>query len=563
MKIALATINAKYIHTSLALRLLYVANKERFDISFREYALKEDVEKMADELLLAGCDVIGLGVYIWNVKKIRQLVGLLKEKKPGLILILGGPEVTYEPAFFLENWPVDYIISGEGEFVLGELLDAIRTHRTVDIGGVSFRGNISRTIVQADLAKIAALPSPYRLPEDREKMKNRVIYFETSRGCPFHCQFCLASLEKEVRYYPEDYIIENLDWLIENGARQLKFLDRTFNLNKHHTQTVFEFLISRYRPNLRCQFEINAGLLQDELIDCLNKHLPDNYFRFEIGIQSTHEPTNRAIRRQQDFPLLASSIRKLMQGGKVDLHLDLIAGLPHESFERFVKSFNDVFELRAKEVQLGFLKMLRGTGLRRNASIYGYQYDEEAPCEVKSHAELSESDLNRIRRAEHALEKYWNSGRFPRTMQALFDSYYQGKYFELFDEIGTYRYINQLPDHGYQLEDLFRHLHEFLLSKGIDLFTTLRTDYYHCFSTRPPGFWKSTLDKKTGKSLLYEIGNDRDFLHTHNLTRRIIEKRAIIDPVSANEYLLTVFPENKQGILTFFYKKENVAGERN
>jgi radical SAM superfamily enzyme YgiQ (UPF0313 family) len=554
MKVVLATINAKYIHTSLALRLLYVANKERFDISFREYTLKEDVEKMANELVLTGCDVIGLGVYIWNVRQIRYLVGLLKEKNPALILILGGPEVTYEPAFFLDNWPVDYIVSGEGEFVLGELLEAIQKQQEVDIEGVSSRGKINKTIASAVLSKVIALPSPYKLPEDRENMQHRVVYFETSRGCPFHCQFCLASLDKEVRYFPITYIFENLEYLIDNGAKQIKFLDRTFNINKQHSQSIFDFLFNRYRPNLSCQFEIYADLLQEEMIDYLNEYLPDNYFRFEIGIQSTYEPANQAIRRKQDFQLLASNIQKLMQGGKIDLHLDLIAGLPFESFERFVKSFNDVFDLKAKEVQMGFLKMLRGTGLRRDAATYGYRYDEEAPYEVRSHDKLSESDLNRIHRAEQTLEKYWNSGRFSRTMKTLFDSHYQGRCFELFDEIGTYWHINQLPEHGYQLEDLFRHFNDFLFSKDINLFTTLRTDYYHCFSTRPPGFWKSALDKKTRKRLLCEIGNDKEFLNTHNLNRRIIEKRAAIDPVSANEYLLTVFPENKREIQTFVYQ---------
>ena len=557
MKTVLSTINAKYIHTSLALRLLYVANKERFDISFREYSLKEDIETMANELLLTGCDVIGLGVYIWNVKQIRQLVGLLKERKPGVIILLGGPEVTYEPSFFLENWPVDYIVSGEGEFVLGELLDAIRERRFAGMDGVSSRGNISQKVVWAELEKVASLPSPYQLPEDRETMRNRVVYVETSRGCPFQCGYCLASLEKGVRFFPEAYVFENLAYLIDNEARHLKFLDRTFNLHQQHTQAVFDFLIRRHRPDLSCQFEIYADLLTNKMIDDLNRRLPAHYFRFEIGIQSTCEQTNRAIRRKQDFPALAANIRTLTEGSKIDLHLDLIAGLPYESFGQFVQSFNDVFGLRAKEVQLGFLKMLRGTGLRRNAAAFGYTYDEDAPYEVISHAGLSEEELNRIRRAEYALEKYWNSGRFPRTMQTLFDSYYQGNYFELFDGIATYFYINRLPVRGYQLEELFRYLHDFLTSEGIDLFTTLRTDYYHCFSTRPPGFWKSAFDKKTRKKLLYEIGNDKDFLHSHRLSRRLIEKRAVIDPVSTNEYLLTVFPEDKQGILTFTYQKND------
>ena len=555
MKVILSTINAKYIHTSLAMRLLYVANRERFDISFQEYSLKEDIEMMADELLLTGCDVVGLGVYIWNVQQTHLLIRLLKEKQPDLTIILGGPEVTYDPKFFLENWPVDYIISGEGEFVLGDLLEAVREQRQVDIEGVSSREKISKMIIRADLEKIAALPSPYKLPEDVAEMKNKIVYVESSRGCPFQCGYCLASLEKEVRYFPDFYVFDNLNYLITNGVRQIKFLDRTFNLNQTHTQTIFEFLMNHYRPGLSCQFEIYADLLHNQTIDYLNKRLPANYFRFEIGIQSTNEATNKAIGRKQDFPVLADKVRNLMKGGKIELHLDLIAGLPYESFERFVQSFNDVFAFKAKEVQLGFLKMLRGTDLRKNAALYNYQYNEEAPYEVKSHIDLSEVDLNRIRRIEFTLEKFWNSRRFTRTMQVLFDSSYKGKYFELFDEIAFFLHVNQFPMNGYQLEDLFRQFDNFLKSNGIDLYTTLRTDYYHCFTTRPAGFRKSALDKKTRKRLLYDIGNDKDFLYSHNLCRKIIEKRTIIDPISPNRYLLTVFPEEKQGIITFIYSQ--------
>jgi len=560
MKTVLATINAKYIHTSLAMRLLYVAAKEHFDVSFKEYTLKEDVGKMAEDILLTGCDIAGLGVYIWNVQMLLQLVGLLKKRKPDLIIILGGPEVTYEPAFFLEQWPVDYIVSGEGEFVLCELLDAIREQQEVVIEGVSCHGKISGKAVQADLAKVAALPSPYTLPEDRTAMTNKVIYVETSRGCPFRCVYCLASLEEGVRFFPENYVFENLDYLIGNGARQIKFLDRTFNLNRHRTQAIFDFLINRYRPGLLCQFEIYGDILPDKMIETLNKRLPDNFFRFEAGIQTTCQSANNAIGRKQDFTLLAEKIRKIREGGKINLHLDLIAGLPLETFDRFVLSFNDVFELKAKEVQLGFLKMLRGTALRKNAVLYKYIYDVEAPYEVKSHADMSEAELDRIRRAENVLEKYWNSGRFARTMQALFDKQYKGKYFELFDEIATWLHTCCLTFRHCQLEDQFRYLNDFLIAKDIDLFATLRTDYYHCFSTRPPGFWNHPLDKKTRKKLLYAIGNDKDFLNRNHLTRKIIEKRSAIDPVSENEYLLTVFPEDKQSsIISIKYNKELVS----
>ncbi len=546
MTIHLTTLNAKYIHTSLALRWLYVVNRERFDISFSEYTIKEDVEKVAREIIDTGCDVVGISVSIWNVEESRRLAELLKEHKPEIVIIVGGPEVSYEPHYFIANWQIDYVISGEGEFVLGELLDAIQNNGSIVINGVSSKEHINRIAVKADIEKLVTYPSPYQLEEDREHMKNRLVYFETSRGCPYQCQYCLSSLERGVRYFPQDYIADNLKYIIESDAKQVKFLDRTFNLNKRHTAFVFDYLLKNHRPNLSLQFEIYADLLNEEMLDFLNHNVPENYFRFEIGIQSTHEPTNITVKRKQDFPLLAHNIRRLMDGGKIDLHLDLIAGLPHETYERFVKSFNDVFSLGAKEVQLGFLKMLRGTALRVGASAFGYLYDENPPYEIISNNDISKAELDRIRNAEHALEKFWNSGRFTRTMERLVSQEYQGRYFELFDEIAHFYNLHNLPHFGYQLEDLFRYLNRFLESKGIDAAETLRNDYYSCFVIRPRGYWKETMDKKQRKKLLYSIGQDKEFLQKHNLHRNNIEKQTTIDPLPDDGcYLLTIFDEER------------------
>ena len=544
MKTVIATLNAKYIHTSLALRLLYTANKEKHDISYREYTIKENIGTIAEDILYAGCRIVGLSIYIWNVNQSEKLIAELRKRDPQLTIILGGPEVMYEPEYFLNNWQIDYIICGEGEFVLGELLEGIEERKEINLPNIFSKKHPNKAIAKVDIEKLAEYPSPYMLEEDKETMKNRLVYFESSRGCPYQCQYCLSSLEKGVRYFSEEYIKENLKNLIDNGVRQSKFLDRTFNLNKKHTRMIFDFLIENYRTGLVCQFEIYADLLDDEIIDYLNAKLPSGFFRFEIGIQSTYEPTNEAVKRKQDFMLLASNIKKLMDGGKVDLHLDLIAGLPYETFERFVKSFNDVFALGAKEVQLGFLKMLRGTNLRKMADHYGYNYDSNAPYEIKCNSDISNEELHRIHEAEHALEKYWNSGRFPLTMKTIFNEYYKEQYFEFFDELGQFYKKNSYPQHGYQLESLFQYLHNFLLSKGVDLFSALRSDYYGNFRIRPNGFWCETMDKQKRKQLLYIIGQDKDFLRKYNLTRKIVEKQTMIDELSGNEYLLTIFMED-------------------
>lgn len=541
MKILLTTLNAKFIHTSLALRWLYVANKERYNITFKEYIIKEKVETITEEILASGCDILSISVYIWNVKKVGQLVATLKKRKPNLIILVGGPEVMYEPQYFLKEWEIDFVVSGEGEFVLGELFHALENKLPTTIPGVSSRASISEVVVQADLEQLAKLPSPYQLEEDIPFLPHRMVYFESSRGCPYQCQYCLSSLEKGVRYFPKSYIVENLKYLIEHGAKQIKFLDRTFNLNKSHTKTIFDFLLANHRANLSCQFEIYADLLKPETISYLNNTLPKNYFRFEVGIQSTYEPTNLEVKRRQDFDILSQNITHLMEGGKVDLHLDLIAGLPFETFDRFIKSFNDVFALRTKEVQLGFLKMLRGTNLRKNAKRYGYHFDQEAPYEILYNDTISRDELDRIHDAEHALEKFWNSGRFSQTMNTLFDSYYKGKYFELFDEIGQYYNLHHLPHHAYQLEDLFSYLHAFLLERGIDLFPLLRNDYYNNFTLRPHGFWKEKVTKKEKKKLFRTVAGDKKFLAKHKIEREEIVKRATIDLINEKELLITLF----------------------
>ena len=548
MKIVLTTLNAKFIHTSLALRWLYVANKDKFNISFTEFVIKEDIDSVTEQLLAKQADVIGISVSIWNVKQSKTLIEKLKLAKPELIIFIGGPEVMYEPEFFIENWDIDYVISGEGEFVTGELLQALEQgQREVDIPGVSYKGHINRTIVQADIEKLVELDSPYQLPEDRDSLKHRVVYFETSRGCPYQCKYCLSSLEKGVRYFPKQHIDENLAYFINSPAKLIKFLDRTFNLNKNHTHHVFSYLIEHHRPNLSCQFEIYADLLKDENIEYLNTKLPKDYFRFEIGIQSTYEPTNKEINRLQDFELLAGNIRKLMDGGKIDLHLDLIAGLPFETFERFIKSFNDVFALGAKEVQLGFLKMLRGTSLRNNASKYGYSFQEEAPYEIYYNDDISAAEIERIHCAEEALDRYWNSGRFQRSMSYLMDGPFKGAYFQFFEAMHSYYTEAGLPRFGYQLEDLFRLLYEFTLARGIDIFELLRADYYDNYTLRPHGFWEEKTCKKQKKAWLQEILHNHEFLEANKLTKDQIEKYATLDLVSddANTLLVTLFNRRK------------------
>lgn len=546
MKTLLATLNSKYIHTSLALRWLYVVNKEKFDICFKEYTIKESVKSIAEDIVSSGCNILGLGVYIWNVQQTQELCSELKKRNPSLIIILGGPEVSYEPEYFIQNWQIDYIVSGEGEFVLGDLLDSIQNEKEIDIEAVSTKLKISKAVAIADINKLIEFPSPYSLEEDRNELKNRLVYFETSRGCPYKCKYCLSSLESGVRFFSKDYIIENLKYIIESQAKRVKFLDRSFNINKNHSIFIFDFLMKNYRKNLSFQFEVYANLLNDEIIDFLNKNLINNYFRFEIGIQSTHEATNIAVKRQQNFSLISSNIKKIVKGGKIDLHLDLIAGLPYETFELFVNSFNQVFEFGAKEVQLGFLKMLRGTALRKNASKYSYKFDDNSPYQIKFNQFISEQELAKIHEVEQVLDKFWNSARFTNTMKRLVTNEYKLKYFELFVEISDFVKLKNFPKFSYQLEDLFKFFNEFLESKNIEAKESLRDDYYSNFKNRPSSYWCEIIDKKEKKWVINSVSLDLDFIQKHNLTKQIVENNLAIYPLGSNKYLLTIFDEEQK-----------------
>ena len=560
MKTILATINAKYIHTSLALRLLYVVSKEKHDVEIREYTLKENIEAIAANILSTNPDIVALGVYIWNVEQSRELIECIKDSKPETIIVVGGPEVTYEPEFFINNWKIDYIVRGEGEFVLQNLLseieDSKEDKKKINIESVYSKSHKNEIIAKVDLSKLENYDSPYTLTIDDEDRKNKILYFETSRGCPYRCQFCLSSLDTGVRYFPKSYILDNLRNIIQSDVKTIKFLDRTFNLNKAHTEMIFDCLINNYRPNLSCQFEIYADILNDETIQKLNKILPENYFRFEIGIQSTYEPTNIAVKRKQNFPLIQKNIKQITEGGKVDLHLDLIAGLPHETYTLFEKSFNDVFVFGAKELQLGFLKMLRGTGLRNDANKYNYIYDTTAPYEMISNESLSAKDVIRIHAMEDMLERYWNSGKFQLTLNHVLFKFFDKNYFHFFDELAIFYKQYENDRKTLRLEDLFSILYKFLNKNEIEVFTLLRKDYYNNYIIRPHGFWEHQLDKSTKKKLLYEIGNDKIFLAKHQLTRKQIEKQMTVDQSESNAFLLTFFDGKSKKHKEYLYKKE-------
>lgn len=552
MKTLLITQNAKYIHTSLALRWLYVVSKEMHDIDFKEYTIKDSIEVIAADILKQDIDVLGISVSIWNVRQTKALTTYLKQRKPELIIILGGPEVGYETAYFIQNWDIDYIVSGEGEFVLQQLLMKLKAKEVVESIHVASKANPKAYPAQAPIELLETYDSPYMLKRDKESAKHRVIYFETSRGCPYNCQYCLSSLEKGVRYFSREYTKKQLQYLFQNEVKTVKFLDRTFNLKKDHTLFIFDTIKRLYNEKTVCQFEIYADLLKPEMMDTLAA-FPKHFLRFEIGIQSTYDVTNKTVKRMQNFDKIAMNVERLHADGVVDLHLDLIAGLPYETYTRFQQSFNEVFALKAKELQLGFLKMLRGTKLREQAELYGYLYDLEGPYEIYKHNDLSSDDIHNIKIVEDMLEKYWNSGKFRHTLAiVLADT----NYFQWFHQLGLFYQEKKIPHIGYQLSDLFAVLHAFLKPSG-PLLEALFTDYYTHFKVKPKRFIDMTISNDDRKKLIQLILEDSEYLATTQLTQHLLYKYTYFEEVNEGRYfLMTYAPEYTRS--NIYMKKESV-----
>ncbi|CEG26598.1 B12-binding domain-containing radical SAM protein [Bacillus sp. B-jedd] len=567
MKIICSTLNAKYIHTNLAIRYLKAYAEPEFPIELAEYTIKDPAMNIVSDLISKKPDVIGFSCYIWNIEETIKVVSMIKKIDSSIIIILGGPEVSYDTAEWLERLPfVDVIITGEGEASFKLLLEKLKTGAPdlSTVPGAAYRheGRVKINL-QSGKLDLKTIPSPYRFPEDAAHLGKRVTYIETSRGCPFSCQFCLSSIEVGVRYFDKEKIKEDIRYLMENGAKTIKFVDRTFNISRSYAMDMFRFLIDEHLPGTVFQFEITADIMRPEVIDFLNREAPAGLFRFEIGVQSTNDYTNELVMRKQNFEKLKRTVTMVKDGGKIDQHLDLIAGLPEENYHSFRKTFNDVFEMRPEELQLGFLKMLRGTGLRIRAAEHDYIYMDQAPYEILGNNVLPFEDIIRIKQVEDVLEKYWNSHRMDAVIEYLVMQEFASP-FDFFQEFGAYWDQKGWARIGHQLEDLFRRLDSFLAFRGLKNLEAARGlmmfDYLsrHKYSPRKP-WWEKRFDKKDRSSLYQEVlanpakaGNAFAQL---GLSEKDLYKHTLIEPLSFDllKYLEDGKIENTASAMVVYY----------
>ena len=526
MKALLIGINAKYIHPNLAIRLL--KKNTTYDTDIKEFTIKDDISNIVDYINNSNYDVIAFSCYIWNIEIIKNILNKMNHNK---VIVLGGPEVSYNAYDYIDNNICDYVIKNEGEEAFHLLLSYLDNKYELDkIPNLYYNHGFTYDKL-VDLSKIKMA---YDLLDD---LHNKVVYLETSRGCPYKCGYCMASLDNKIRFFDVEEIKKQIIYLQSKGARVFKFLDRTFNANKKFIDLI-DFIIENHKENESYQFEITGDLLKPEYIDYINKKAPKNLIRFEIGIQSTNIEANLAVGRIQNNELLFSNIIKIQDADIIDLHLDLIAGLPKEDYSSFMKTFNDCVSLRPKELQLGFLKLLHGTRLYNEATLYGYIWDKNAPYEIVSNDYLSEKDIENIHYAEDSFESYYNSYLMRNTMMIVLDN--EKNPFLFFNELGKKDFKHKT------LEHLFKTIDDFVKVKSYykEFHKSIIIDYLNHFNLKPKAWWDEALNSKDKNKVIRELF-EKGLL---NDTLDNLYKYSMVIPL-LDTYIIAIYKANEKKII--------------
>ena len=441
MKILLAACNAKYIHSNLAVYNLKSCSGEYSSrVVVKEYTINQIRDDILKDIYLEQPDVVCFSCYIWNISFVRELVPDLKKILPQVEFWAGGPEVSYDAVEFLKKNPAFFgVMVGEGEETFHELAGYYieRKPETLSgIRGVAFRDeNKGRDIVHTgwrELMDLSKVPFAY---SNLTEFKNRIIYYESSRGCPFSCSYCLSSIDKKLRFRDIELVKKELQFFIDNKVPQVKFVDRTFNCKHDHAMEIWRYITENDNGITNFHFEISADLLRAEEL-ALMKTMRPGLIQLEIGVQSTNPQTIKAIRRTMDFEKLKGIVEQIHSFGNIHQHLDLIAGLPYEGYDSFHKSFCDVYALRPEQFQLGFLKVLKGSHMMEMTGEYQILYKDREPYEVLSTAWMTYGEILRLKMVESMVEVYYNSGQFKNTLVFL-EKYFDDS-FRMYEALGRF-----------------------------------------------------------------------------------------------------------------------------
>ena len=441
MKILLAACNAKYIHSNLAVyNLKSCSGKYSPNVVIKEYTINQIRDDILKDIYLEQPDVICFSCYIWNISFVKELVPDLKKILPHVDFWAGGPEVSYDAVEFLKKNPAFFgVMVGEGEETFHELAGYYierKPENLKEIQGVAFHDETKvPDIVHTgwrELMDLSKVPFAY---SNLTEFKNRIIYYESSRGCPFSCSYCLSSIDKKLRFRDIELVKNELQFFIDNKVPQVKFVDRTFNCKHDHAMEIWRYITEHDNGITNFHFEISADLLREEEL-ALMKTMRPGLIQLEIGVQSTNPQTIKAIRRTMDFEKLKGIVEQIHGFGNIHQHLDLIAGLPYEGYDSFHKSFCDVYALRPEQFQLGFLKVLKGSHMMEMTGEYQILYKDREPYEVLSTAWLTYGEILRLKMVESMVEVYYNSGQFKHTLVFL-EQYFEDP-FRMYEALGRF-----------------------------------------------------------------------------------------------------------------------------
>ena len=441
LKILLAACNAKYIHSNLAVYNLKSCSGEYSpNVVIKEYTINQIQDDILKDIYLEQPDVICFSCYIWNISFVKELVPDLKKILPHVDFWAGGPEVSYDAVEFLKKNPAFFgVMVGEGEETFHELAGYYierKPENLKEIRGVAFHDETKvPDIVHTgwrELMDLSKVPFAY---SNLTEFKNRIIYYESSRGCPFSCSYCLSSIDKKLRFRDIELVKKELQFFIDNKVPQVKFVDRTFNCKHDHAMAIWRYITEHDNGITNFHFEISADLLREEEL-ALMKTMRPGLIQLEIGVQSTNPQTIKAIRRTMDFEKLKGIVEQIHGFGNIHQHLDLIAGLPYEGYESFHKSFCDVYALRPEQFQLGFLKVLKGSHMMEMTGEYQILYKDREPYEVLSTAWLTYGEILGLKMVESMVEVYYNSGQFKHTLVFL-EQYFEDP-FRMYEALGRF-----------------------------------------------------------------------------------------------------------------------------
>lgn len=456
MKILLTTLNSQYVHSNPALRYLYtVTAGTSSDIDIREFTINNEPSYIYGEILRANYDMVCFSCYVWNISRIKELASDLKKAKPSMKIAVGGPEVSFRAHIFAaENTWADFILCGEGEYSFYRFCQVIekaeedghpwKTDDFNTVPGLVYRQD-GKIFVnpQIEPMDFKLIPFPYSVLECEP---DKVVYYESSRGCPFRCSYCLSSIEKSVRPLSLERVKGELGYFLYKGVKQVKFIDRTFNYDDERACEIFKYIIENDNGVTNFHFEICADLMSERMISLLSS-ARKGLFQLEIGIQSANPETLAAVNRKENIYPILYNVEKLLKPGNIHIHVDLIAGLPYETYRLFERSFDKVYNLKADMFQMGFLKVLKGSPLWHEQESFGIKARDEAPYEVISTRWISAEELVKLKTIEKMLNIYYNRGGFDRTLTLIIKDFYKTP-FKFYEALSSYYY-----DKGFQNRD--------------------------------------------------------------------------------------------------------------